>query len=251
MVPIALGCIWVGGAAFAVLVGLITIGLAQEWLRLCHVALGPRPVLMFAALPLAVFVAAQGEPAYAIGLLAVITAVGLMRRDRHGDARIVPFGLLYFGLGAIALVWLRFDPQDGRTLVLVLLLVIWATDIGAYVVGRAVGGAKLAPRISPGKTWSGAAGGLLAAMAVGIAAAAIMGVMDQAWAAALAAGAISCVGQAGDLFESSLKRHFNVKDSGTLIPGHGGLLDRLDAVLTAAPAAALLAFAIGRGVIPW
>jgi phosphatidate cytidylyltransferase len=249
MIPVALGCIWIGGAAFAILVALIVVGMALEWLRLCQSPMGPRPILMFAALPVAVGLAAIGQAGLALGLIALITMIGWIKRDATGNGRLLPFGIPYLGLGAVALIWLRTEPVDGSTLVIMLLLVIWATDIGAYVVGRAIGGPKLAASISPGKTVSGAIGGLLAAMIVGWIAATTLGAGDLAWTAALVAGAISCVGQAGDLFESGLKRHFNVKDSGTLIPGHGGLLDRFDAVLTAAPVAALLALLYGGGVI--
>ncbi|HET9020103.1 MAG TPA: phosphatidate cytidylyltransferase, partial [Acetobacteraceae bacterium] len=115
--------------------------------------------------------------------------------------------------------------------------------IGAYLSGRLVGGARLAPRISPGKTWSGAIGGLLAAALVGAAAGGGRG--------ALVAAVLSVVAQAGDLAESAAKRRAGVKDSGRLIPGHGGVLDRLDALLAAAPAAALLALALGPGVALW
>jgi phosphatidate cytidylyltransferase len=256
MVPVALACIVVGGGAFALLVALVTIGLAYEWLRMCRIDAGPGTVLMFAALPLSVCVAALDHPGFAIGLLLLVTVAAVMRPPGSRSANpthlaILPFGVPYLGIGAIALVWLRFLPDIGAAAVIVLLLVIWASDIGAYVVGRAVGGPKLAPRISPGKTWSGAIGGLVAAVAVGVAAAGWFGAWDRAPLAAIAAAVIGCIGQAGDLFESGLKRHFNVKDSGALIPGHGGLLDRLDAVLTAAPAAAILALLMGGGVIRW
>jgi len=255
MLPLALGCIWIGGAAFTALVALITIGMAFEWVRLCQIGLAPRPVLMFASVPLAVLLAAVGEPVVALGLLALITLVACIRVRGAGPSRLLPFGVPYIGLGAIALTWLRTATDHGRADVIVLLLVIWATDVGAYGVGRAFGGALLAPRISPGKTWAGAAGGLLAGVAVGASAAAILGAAQTDWRATclagVVAGLIGCVGQAGDLFESLLKRHFDVKDSGALIPGHGGLFDRLDAVLAAAPAAALLALALGRGVLPW
>jgi phosphatidate cytidylyltransferase len=251
MVPVALGCIILGDAAFAAMVALLTVGLAYEWLRMCRAALGPRTVLMFASLPLAVGVAALGHPGIAIGLLALVTVAAVMRpRGRDHDA-VLPLGIPYLGLGAIALIWLRAIPDHGAAVVIVLLLVIWATDIGAYVAGRAIGGPRLAPRISPGKTWSGAIGGLIAAVAVGIGAAGWAGQWDRVAFAGMIAGVICCLGQAGDLFESGLKRHFNVKDSGALIPGHGGLLDRLDAVLTAAPAAAILALVMGGGVIRW
>ncbi len=130
---------------------------------------------------------------------------------------------------------------------------MWASDIGAYVAGRAIGGPRLAPRISPGKTVSGALGGLLAAVLVGIVAALSLAASHPAalWRAGLLAGLLGVVAQAGDLGESYVKRHFGVKDSGRLIPGHGGLLDRLDALLAVALAASLLALIEGRGVVLW
>jgi phosphatidate cytidylyltransferase len=170
--------------------------------------------------------------------------------------RPLAFGIPYIGAGALALVWLRQQPDTGGANVIVLLLVIWASDIGAYIAGRAIGGPRLAPSISPGKTWSGAVGGLVASASVGLVACALLGgagrfslvmALRQAGFAAL----IGLIGQFGDLFESQLKRTFGVKDSGSMIPGHGGLLDRLDAVLTAAPATALLALVLGRGVVLW
>jgi phosphatidate cytidylyltransferase len=139
----------------------------------------------------------------------------------------------------------------GRADVLFLLLIVWAGDIGAYLVGRWVGGPRLAPRISPGKTWSGAIGGLAAAVAVGLIAAHLLWQPTTVWPAAAIASVLGVVAQAGDLLESFVKRRLAVKDSGHLIPGHGGLFDRLDGVLAAAPAAALLALVIGRGVVLW
>jgi len=144
------------------------------------------------------------------------------------------------------LAWLR---TGGWGNVLFVLLVVWATDIGAYLIGRFGGGPRLAPRISPGKTWSGAAGGLASALAVGLGTA-LFSQAPLAGALFVAAG-FSVAAQAGDLLESGMKRHFGVKDSGRLIPGHGGLLDRLDGLLAAAPVAALLAAAFGRGVELW
>ena len=156
-------------------------------------------------------------------------------------ARPLAFGVPYLGLAAVALVWLRQPPMSGGANVIVLLLIVWASDIGAYMTGRAIGGPLLAPSISPGKTWSGAIGGLAAAGSTGLAASLVLGSGPISWRPAGFALLIGVISQIGDLFESRLKRHFGVKDSGTTIPGHGGLLDRLDAVLTAAPTAALLA----------
>ncbi len=161
-----------------------------------------------------------------------------------------PVGLAYVALAGAALLWLRADPVAGRANVLFLLLTIWAGDIGAYLVGRWLGGPRLAPRISPGKTWSGSLGGLLASVAAGLIFAGLLssGAVGQT---ALIAAILGVVAQAGDLLESYVKRHLQVKDSGHLIPGHGGLFDRLDGVLAAAPVAALLALALGRGVVLW
>jgi phosphatidate cytidylyltransferase len=160
-------------------------------------------------------------------------------------------GFPYIGLAAIALPWLRDNPISGLANILFVLAIVWGSDIGAYVVGRIVGGPKLAPAISPGKTWSGAAGGLASAVlaALGIAACLSSG-YSPSHVMELAIG-LGIVSQAGDLLESALKRRFGVKDSGHLIPGHGGLLDRLDALLAVAPVATLLAFTVGRGEVLW
>lgn len=177
---------------------------------------------------------------------------GQRQEQRQGRfPRALPFGLPYLGLAALALLWLRADPVAGRANLLFLLLLIWASDIGAYVAGRLIGGPKLAPSISPGKTWSGAAGGLLAAVVVGLLCAFVLQTPVAPLRVACLSGALGIIAQAGDLLESRLKRHFGVKDSGHLIPGHGGLLDRLDAVLAAAPVAAGLALAAGPGVVLW
>jgi phosphatidate cytidylyltransferase len=173
----------------------------------------------------------------------------------RGGALLRAGGLAYVALAAAALLFLRGDPVAGRANLLFLVLVVWAGDVGAYLVGRMLGGPRLAPSISPGKTWLGALGGLLAAVAVGIAAALLLAdSASQGWAiwrAALVGALIGMVAQAGDLLESFVKRHLEVKDSSHLIPGHGGLFDRLDAVLSAALAAGLLALALGGGVVLW
>jgi phosphatidate cytidylyltransferase len=132
---------------------------------------------------------------------------------------------------------------------LFLVVVVWATDVGAYLVGRVIGGVKLAPKISPGKTWSGSAGGLL----IGAFTGALMtrGIHGIDWWAVIPAGLLSFFAQAGDLLESAVKRRLGVKDSGATIPGHGGLFDRLDGFLAAAPLAALLALYAQGGLPLW
>ena len=159
-------------------------------------------------------------------------------------------GELYLLPACVALIWLREMPGVGLGNVLFVLLIVWSSDIGAYMVGRLIGGPKLAPSISPGKTRSGAVGGLVGAMLVGLIAACLSSAGDPV-RAALVAGGLGIASQSGDLLESWLKRRAGVKDSGRILPGHGGLLDRLDGLLTAAPLAALVALAAGEGVALW
>ena len=165
------------------------------------------------------------------------------RLDRGARPAALLAGVPYVGLGAAALLWLRAGHGGGRRAVLFVVLVVWASDIGAYAAGRLIGGPKLAPAISPGKTWAGAMGGLAAAAAMGFA--------NLHPASALLAAGLGIAAQAGDLMESAMKRGFGVKDSGRLIPGHGGLFDRFDGLLTAAPAAAALALLTDRAALGW
>ena len=249
LVPLALAAIWIGGATFAGLVALITIGLGYEWLVLCGQRSAPAAALPFAALPLAVALGQLDHAVSALLLLGLATAAATALGRAPPASRLFAFGIPYLGLAAVALVWLR--RQAGGADVVVLLLVIWASDIAAYAAGRAIGGPRLAPIISPGKTWSGAIAGLLAAACVGFAASAILGSGPASARPVGFAVLIGFIAQLGDLLESRLKRQFGVKDSGSMIPGHGGLLDRLDAVLTAAPAMALLVLILGPGVMLW
>jgi phosphatidate cytidylyltransferase len=155
-----------------------------------------------------------------------------------------------YGLAAlVSLLWLRHQPAFGRETVLWVLVCIWATDIGAYFVGRTAGGAKLAPRISPGKTWSGLIGGMAWAAVASAATGYAFG-LGETVPLAIAGAVLAVVGQGGDLLESAAKRRAGVKDSGHLIPGHGGLLDRIDGLM-----AVLVAVAIARLIAgnswPW
>lgn len=148
-------------------------------------------------------------------------------------------GLVYVAIPCACLLWLR-SQTDGALLVLTLLLAVWATDIGAYFAGRIIGGAKLAPAISPNKTWAGLIGGMIAAAIITALATSFSPYPASAAGALWTGMAIAILGQVGDLFESWLKRRAGVKDSGTLIPGHGGLLDRIDGLILTTPFFALL-----------
>ena len=158
-------------------------------------------------------------------------------------------GAAYIGLPVAALLWLRLGTGQDRETALWLLLVVWATDSAAYAAGRLVGGWRLMPTISPNKTWAGLIGGIAGAALVGAAAGAVLGLDARILAGAGAL--LALVAQGGDLLESAIKRRFGAKDSGTLIPGHGGLLDRIDGLMTAAPVAAVLCLVEGGGITTW
>lgn len=152
-------------------------------------------------------------------------------------------GFVYMLVAALSLLWIRDRADDGFELVLWVFIVTWATDIGAYCAGRLIGGPKLAPAISPNKTWAGLYGGVAAATIIGGAWALIAGIDPTAL---LLAPLFAVAAQGGDLFESWMKRRAGVKDSGRWLPGHGGIFDRLDGLL---PVAILTAVAvIGRAV---
>ena len=165
------------------------------------------------------------------------------------DRRWAVIALLHVGLAALATIYLRLTPELGRDLVFILFGAVWLSDIGGYVAGRLIGGPKLAPGISPNKTLAGSGGALVFA-GVG---ALVYGAMTESQSSMVLVLALvlSVATQAGDLFESWVKRRFDVKDSGTLIPGHGGILDRVDGLLFAAPVLALIVLVSGTDFISW
>ena len=210
----------------------------------------PRVLSALVLAPLALAALWYGFPW--IDLLAAIAAplmAGEWLRLSRGRPAIRVFGFVYIGAALIALLWLRHQPVLGRETVLWLMVCVWATDIGAYFVGSAIGGAKLAPTISPGKTWSGLAGGMAWAAIASVAAGLLFG-KGNLWTLAIIGAALGVVSQIGDLMKSHAKRRAGVKDSGNLIPGHGGILDRVDGLLAVLLAVALARLVVG-GQWPW
>ena len=157
------------------------------------------------------------------------------------------FGTVLIGLFALSLLWIRDFPGSGREITIWLVLAVCLTDIGGYLFGRALGGAKLAPRISPNKTWAGLGGGVL--LATIWSCFWLTSIMTDNLAVVIAAGAaVAVISQMGDLTVSAVKRRFGVKDASGLIPGHGGVLDRLDGSLLTAPSISLVLMLSSRGL---
>lgn len=250
MAPPALLAAWAGGYFFAALIALAAALMCWEWHRMMNGGYGRSGMVSSAALAAAALLAVI-QPGMGLALVgaAAPAAALLAGGDRSGRGW-AAFGVLYAGLPSVTLVWLRDHPAGGNTVIWWLLLVVWATDIGAYAFGRLIGGPKLLPAVSPKKTWAGLVGGMASAGAAALLVALAAGA--PAGAAVFAAGAVvAVVAQAGDLFESWVKRRCNVKDSSNIIPGHGGVLDRVDGLLTAALAVAALSLATGRTVLDW
>jgi len=253
MVVLAITTAVVGGWVFVLFWAAAAIGIYWEWSAM--VAGKPTVPLAVAgaALLLAAAAAASGHmdlAAAAVAAGAIGVAVLTPRRRAWSAA-----GVLYAGVLVLAPPVLRRDPQLGAAAVFFLFAVVWATDILGYFIGRMVGGPRLAVRISPKKTWAGAVGGAMGAVGAGVGFAALAGYSMVGSAAV--AFLLSIVSQGGDLLESAVKRRFGVKDASHVIPGHGGLMDRLDGFLAAAAVAALIGIVragpdgAARGLLLW
>ncbi|MCB8874832.1 phosphatidate cytidylyltransferase [Acidisoma silvae] len=252
LAPLALTCLWFGKGAWAILIAACALGCAAEWVGMNKAKPWAWPTVLLplgmAAIPL---IDHNFGGLTALGTAAVFAVIGWLVFGRDTRALWLAGGFVYLAPAVIALVRLRHLPSVGRWDMVYLVLIIWASDIGAYLVGRLVGGPKLAPAISPGKTWSGAVGGTLAAALVGLGVAGLVSHRIPLVHCVVISIIIGIASMIGDLLESGFKRYFGVKDSGRSIPGHGGLLDRLDGMLTAAPTALVIALLIGEGVWLW
>jgi phosphatidate cytidylyltransferase len=229
-----LGLVWLGGIVCRVLAALVGAAIFYEWSTMRRQPTGAehRGVAAFglaAVLACLVFGFDAATLAVATALAVLVSAVhGWVRGEGAWNAS----GVAYAAVSAITLALIRDGDRAGLLAIFFLFAVVWATDVFAYFVGRALGGPKLAPSISPGKTWSGAVGGAAGGLAAGVLFAVLTG-WGSVWAAAVAL-VLSIVSQFGDLLESLLKRRQGVKDSSHLIPGHGGLMDRVDGLVAAA-----------------
>ena len=240
---VVLAALWVGGLTFATMVGAIGVVVAWEWGRIVRQA-GVDAIMIIQAIAVAAGVLLAAKGLAGLGFIAVVVAAIISALLAFGErGHMAALGALYAGLPAVALVWLNRGDAAGFLAVLFLLLTVWATDTGAYFAGRLIGGHRLMPSVSPNKTWSGLAGGIVAGGLVGLVFALARPELS-ARHMIIAGALLAVVSQAGDLLESALKRQYGAKDASALIPGHGGFMDRIDGLAAAVIAAAIFAIAV-------
>lgn len=256
LAPLALVAAYIGDWVFALFWALAAVAVLWEWTTLVA---GPNHRLMLSACGSAIAVAAMvawlGRPITAMLLVGLGALAALIFAPR--DRRLwITAGIGYAGSMLLAPVLLRADEKDGFLAMVLLFAIVWTTDVLGYFAGRAFGGPKLLPAVSPKKTWSGAIAGTLGAMVVAVVIAGLFGSFDRI-AIALIALVLSMVAQLGDLLESWIKRQFGAKDASSLIPGHGGVMDRLDGFWAAALIGCLIGLARGgfddpaHGLLAW
>jgi phosphatidate cytidylyltransferase len=254
LAPAAIAIAYAGGWLWSGLAALGAIGLYVEWLTIVNVARAPAVVGSGAlALAIAGGCLAFGRIEAALMALALgLAAVAWLSPERRNWSAT---GFFYAGAAELASVLLRFDQTYGFLALVLVFLVVWMTDIGGYFAGRGIGGPKLWPRVSPNKTWAGAIGGFAGSLVIAVAFGGLG--FGKTGPLLVLSGALSIASQLGDLFESAVKRRFGVKDSSHIIPGHGGLLDRLDGFVAAVVVAAIFgllrggADGVGRGLMVW
>ena len=256
LAPLAVGLAYLGGWLFVAFWTIAACGIFREWRTIVADRAGRVVGVGECAIAAAGMSAIVG---YRDGVTLLIALGAVVEGLVAGSPRFriwMAAGVLYAGSLLVACVLLRADASHGFLTIAFLFAIVWTTDILGYFVGRLVGGPKLWPRVSPKKTWSGAIGGGFAAMAAGLAVAHYAYAANPLAVAGLAL-LLSAASQAGDLLESAIKRRFGVKDAGHVIPGHGGIMDRLDGFLAAAALAAVIGIARGgidapaRGLLVW
>jgi phosphatidate cytidylyltransferase len=245
MLVVVLAATWLGGIYFAVLAAVIGLTVFWEWSKMTGLA--ENSIRGIAAGWFSISVIAlnvvAGDMTLSLPLLGGFTVTLVLATFVWRWSWWLAGGVLYAGACIVALASIRDDDAIGFVAMLFVFVIVWSTDILAYFVGRALGGPKLAPRISPGKTWSGAIGGTVAGVVGGYIVAFSYFSISGLWIPFLAL-VLSVLSQMGDLFESFIKRRFGAKDSSHLIPGHGGVMDRVDGLATASFGAFIIAMSL-------
>lgn len=253
LAPFAIALAYAGGWLWALLVTLVSIGLFAEWLMV--VGAGSAALTGAGTVVIAMMGACVAFGALKTAVVTGLIGGAIVTLIARGKFVWAATGFAYASAALLASILVRQDLVHGFAALMLVLLVVWATDIGGYFAGRSIGGPKLWPRVSPKKTWTGAFGGFAASLAVASGFAAFG--IGKAVPLLFVSAALSVVSQAGDLFESAVKRRFGVKDSSHLIPGHGGLLDRLDGFVAAILVAWIIGFlrhgvhSAGSGLMVW
>jgi phosphatidate cytidylyltransferase len=264
LIPIVVVAVYAGHPAWDFLVVLFGGVMAWEWTRICArnrfagenvTELLPEAIIAALVVVTSLLAASfrdqlPGQPKLWFGLIGDFFLMMLVATLRFRAVSLwFGLGILYVLVPCVAIISLRADPVVGLQQILWIVALVIFADTGAYMAGRSIGGPKLAPRISPNKTWAGLGGAVVSAAIMG----AITGfLMDRpSWALVAVSGVLGIVAQAGDLAESAFKRHFGVKDASNIIPGHGGALDRVDGLIAVAAAVAGLNAWIGSSVLIW
>lgn len=240
LIPAALGVFYAGGWLLLAVIALIGMVMLHEWTSMTEGrALWSILILEIMALLGGLLMVGFGWPERGL-LFALVAAAIVGLAARLGGRRAVwaMLGTLYVMLPCMSILWLRAEPMAGFGWTIWVLVIVWATDIGGYAAGKGIGGPKLAPRVSPNKTWAGLLGGMALAALSSWAVGRGFALPIPAYALGLAGAGLAVWAQVGDLVESAIKRRFGVKDSGSLIPGHGGILDRVDGLVFVAPVVA-------------
>lgn len=253
LAPPAIAALYFGTPWLDLLVAVVSVVMAWEWQRVLgrgrfHGEDWPLVVVVAAGVALAIV--GMYAPAFAVAVAGAIALLIVARLRGRPDGAWVGAGALVIVSPCIAVLWLRNGEYGGSASLLWVVGAVWTTDVAAFIAGRGIGGPKLAPSISPGKTWAGLAGGVAAAAIFSV----LFGLLIEGTSPLpmAALGAIAaCLGQVGDLMISVVKRRYGQKDTSAIIPGHGGVLDRLDGLLTTTPALAVLAAATSGDQFKW
>ena len=256
LAPVVLAAIFCGHPAFDILMACLGALMAWEWEQMIN---GKESYVSVSLALMASMVVFLGQSNPLLGL-AVIFVFALFLYVKTGKQQLLSFGAIYIGLPLLSMMYIAYFSDSGEgdlnysyVYVLWLLFVVWATDIGGYIVGKSIGGPKLAPKISPKKTWSGLLGGMtFSAIVTYVFVITMNHYFDGVLAMpvlVISSVALAFISQVGDIFESRIKRYLNIKDSSNLIPGHGGIFDRVDGLLFASPIVALFVLLMNFGII--
>ena len=245
LAPIVLAAICYGDMAYEVLMAVMGALMAWEWSKM----LSGKSYVSVSLTLMACMIAFLTKEIDPVWLLGVIAFFALFLYFKTGRNLLLSFGAFYIGLPLLSMMYIAYFSDSGDLhysyeYILWVLFVVWATDVGGYIVGKSIGGPKLCPKISPNKTWAGLLGGMLFSAVITYLFVVTLNHYYDATLSmkyfVLSSVVLAFISQAGDIFESKIKRYLNIKDSSNLIPGHGGIFDRIDGLLFAAPAVALV-----------